>query len=242
MPTCYDTQGNFTPCPVGGAAPTNFTDTLQQAVQGPGIGPGAGMCPMQPDGSCVLGGQPVSCVLIRECDAYDGANHVEYNTPGGAAPNANIWTVDGSGNLVYLDAKGNPTTPPQYAAPPYLDKGVFTSQFNPDVQAKLSAVGVVAGMEYNPSSGWTPAANTAPVETGPSIPAFTNTNNKVASTTNQASTPTEGKPAGTAKAAAVGQPGAPGTSGTKVPITTKPKSNALILVAAAAAIILLSRM
>src|SRR5574340_109484 len=142
MPTCFDVSGNFIPCPTGGAAPANFTDQLSQNIAGPGIGPAPGQCPMAPDGTCtdIYGNPGQSCLLIRECDPYTGAQHVEYDTPAGPVPNANIWSVDSKGNVVYLDAKGNQITPPSYAAPPYLDKGVFTSQFNPTVQAKLGAV------------------------------------------------------------------------------------------------------
>lgn len=245
MPTCYDTSGNFTPCPTGGASPSSFTDTLQQNIQGPGIGAAPGQCPMAPDGTCTdsYGNPGQSCLLIRECDPYDGAQHVQYQTPGGTAPNALIATVNPDGSVTMTDAKGNPTNNPGYA-PPYLDHGVFTSQFNPTQQAKLSSIPNV-GMQYDPSAGWVPVANSAPVETSPSVTAFQSPTSKPASpgvsnTPNQNSVPTNTNPS-TNKYAAVGQPGAPGTSGVKTPVTTKANNHGWLLLAAGLAIILLSR-
>lgn len=238
MPTCYDTQGNFTPCPTGGAPPAGFTDQLQSSIQGPGIGSAPGQCPMQPDGGCLYNGEPVSCVLIRECDPYTGAQHVQYALPGGVTPNANIATVNPDGSVTMTDAKGNPTNNPGYA-PPYLDKGVFTSQFNPTQQAKLSSITNI-GMQYDPSAGWVLPANSAPVETSPSNTAFQNNKQNVTNTKNQSSVPTNTNPS-TAKYAATGPAGAPGTSGVKTPTTTKPNNHAMLLVVAAVAIIILSR-
>jgi hypothetical protein len=242
MPVCFDNSGNFTPCPTGGTAPVDFTSSLTQQVQGPGIGPAAGQCPMAPDGTCtdVYGNPGQSCLLIRECDPYTGAQHVQYQLPGGSVPNANIFQVQPDGSLAYLNAMGIKTNPPNYATPPYLDQGVFTSQFNPTVQAKLSAVSTV-GMQYDPSAGWVPAANQAPVETSPSVAAFqTKATVPVAASSNQTSTPTNTNPS-VAKYAVTGVAGAPGTSGTKSPAVTQPKSHLWLLLAAGIAIILLSR-
>ena len=242
MPVCFDNSGNFTPCPTGSAAPQSFTSDLSAKVQGPGIGPAKGQCPMAPDGTCtdVYGNPGQSCLLIRECDSYTGGQHVQYLLPGGSVPNANIFEVQPDGSLLYKDAQGNTTNPPNYAAPPYLDKGVFTSQFNPTQQAKLAGVQTV-GMQYDPSAGWVPAANQAPVETSPSVTAFqNNSTTPVVSSKNQNSVPTNTNPS-TTKYAASGQPGAPGTSGTVKPVTVKPNNHAMVLVAVAIAIIFLSR-
>jgi len=242
MPVCFDNSGNFTPCPTGGSAPQNFTSDLTQQVQGPGIGPAPGQCPMGPDGTCtdVYGNPGQSCLLIRECDPYTGAQHVQYLLPGGSVPNANIFEVQPDGSVLYKDAKGVTTNPPNYAAPPYLDKGVFVSQFNPTVQAKLASVNTV-GMQYDPSAGWVPAANQAPVETSPSGTAFQNkSTTPVVATKNQTSTPTNTNPS-TTKYAATGQPGAPGTSGVKAPVVKPANNHAMILIVAAVAIIFLSR-
>lgn len=252
MPTCYDVTGSPVPCPVGGAAPQpggSFTGQLGQTA-GCNIGTAPGQCPMANDGTCtdIYGNPGQSCVLIRECDACTGANHVEYNLPSGPVPNANIFSVDGQGNLVYLNANGVPVPPPQGAAPPYLDQGVFTSQFNPTQQTKLTSLGIIGGMEYNPSSGWVPAAGSAPVETQPQgPPAFVAGGGSgvppVANTTKQPSVTTDHSPTqgGTATKVVTQAAGAPGTSGVKTPVTTAPKNNALLLIAAALAIIFLSR-
>ena len=231
----------FVPAPYTGgtALPANFTDQLTQKVQGPDIGSAPGQCPMLPDGSCSYGGGSVSCQEFRECDPYTAENHVEYTLPGGAAVNANVWSVDSSGNLVWLGANGQPQTPPSYASPPYLDKGVFTSQYNPTTQAKLSSAGVV-GADYNPSSGWTPSAGLAPVETSPSGTAFQNSQPTAKSSAQQKTTPTNTNPS-TTKYAAYGAAGAPGTSGVKTPSTSKPLDHTMLLIVVAIAIILLSR-
>lgn len=240
MSVCFDVSGNFTPCPTGGASPASFTDNLQAKVQGPGIGPARGQCPMAPDGTCTdaYGNPGQSCLLIRECDPYTGAQHVQYQLPEGTPPNANIATVNPDGSVTMTDAKGNPTANPGYA-PPYLDHGVFTSQFNPNQQSKLNSVGAI-GMQYDPSAGWVPVANSAPVETSPSVTAFVNNGKNVASTKNQNSLPTNTNPS-TAKYAATGAAGAPGTSGVKSPATASPIHHGWLLLAAGLAIILLSR-
>lgn len=251
MATCFDNNGNFIPCPPGGGGggQVDLAATLNSAVSGPGVGSAAGQCPMQPDGTCLLNGQEIGCALIRECDNYTGAQHVNYELPSGpVTANANSWQVDPQGNLVYVDAKGNVVTPPQYAVPPTLSNGVFTSQYNPTQQAVLSKVNP-AGWDYNPSSGWTPAAGSAPVETSPGSPAFTTPVATPKSATSQKSTPAGSTAtgananAGSVAGRAVSQPsGAPGTSGVVTPATAPGKSHAMLLVAAGIAIILLSRM
>ncbi len=211
--------------------PLSVLETLPGCV----IGNAPGQCPMHPDGSCtdIYGNPGGSCALIRECDPCDGLQHVEYKLPSGNVPNANTWSAQADGTFVWLGPNGTPAPPPQGAAPPHLDKGVFTSQFNPTTQAAINAAATKAGLQYDPSAGWVPIAGSAPNETQPGIAGFTAPSSVGSSGNTQGST--------AVKNAAVGTAGAPGTSGVKTAVVAPPKNNFLILALVAGAILLLSR-
>lgn len=84
---------------------------------------------------CDYGGMEIACNLIREFDDKDDANpatlteHFEYALPY-ASPNVNMWQVQGSGQLQWMNPTGNyaPTERPvlQYAETPTpYDNPVF---------------------------------------------------------------------------------------------------------------------
>jgi hypothetical protein len=202
------------------ASPISFSDDLVTAVGGPGIGMSPGQCPMITSGpqagSCaVVGtsasvnsvGGATSCALYRECDAYTGAQHVEYTLPSGVVGNANVWSVGSGGKLVWLGPDGKPTTPPNWATPPTLGVGnSFVSSTNPAAVQKLQSL-QLSGYNYNPSSGWTPAANSVPTATAPSGgSAFVKPN---AVTPNNPS----GSVSGVMPTGVIGSPSAGGTAG-----------------------------
>jgi hypothetical protein len=101
----------------GANAPTGVQNAMQVSPFGGGtygtVGSGAGQCPMQPDGSCLVNGQSVACSQIRECDSITGATHFEWTLPSGAAKNADICSIDPlTGAGIWLDSSGNPGAPP----------------------------------------------------------------------------------------------------------------------------------
>lgn len=238
--------------PVGGqvqvnSVPVSFTDSLEQAIPaGPGIGTAPGQCPMLPDGNCVdlfsnASGE-TGCGNYRECDTYTGHQHLTTVTPAGntvngAAAVVNSWAVV-NGQMVWLDATGNPGTPPNGASPPVLDNGVFTSNINPNTSAALANLGTVGGMKYNPASGWVPVAGVAPTQTSPTIPAFQSpagigpVSNPSSAGNTQNSTAT--------KSAAALPSGNPGTSGVKPAVVRPPADYTGIIIFAAAAFLLLA--
>jgi hypothetical protein len=218
--------------PLGEELPLSIVETLPGCNIGPG-GPGLNQCPMAADGTCTdqYGNPGQSCALIRECDPCTGFQHVQYLTPGGVAPNPNSWYQKADGTWVWLNASGQPGPAPQGASPPFLDKGQFTSNVNPNTTASIAKAANAAGLQYDPSAGWVPIAGSAPTETSPTIPAFTRP--AAAAPNSQGSTAT--------KNAASGSPGAPGTSGVVKPVVAPPKHNFLMLAIVAGAILLLSR-
>jgi|SRR5579883_1245324 len=252
--------------------PVSIGEDLSLNVPGPGIGNGPGQCPMLPAGNCTdlaaPSANPVDCSIYRECDPYTGAQHPGYVTGGQGNPYS--WAQDGSGNWIWYGGDGNPATPPNWATPPSSTPIVTTrGEYNPATVGKLQSISA-PGMTYNPSSGWTPAAGSAPTDTSPSIPAFVNTpgnasagpsaapgglaavfGNPGGPSTAAASTGASGltaafgsgdvgKKTAASVAAAAPPAGSPGTSGTIAAVTAKPKSSGLLLIGAVILFVILA--